>query len=179
MYQNRDQQETEQERMFYMFCITEGKAQDYLHSQQGADSYNPFINVTDILEFLKQNFTNLNKVREAKDVYAELKQSLTLFPEFRSQFLILVIRGHIPCSEFKDDLFQKLNPRIRELLSGVITDLTYDQLCIYVLSVDNEVRINQRLLATKKAARALPTTAQSYSQGQRTYVPSPRILLIR
>jgi len=179
MYQNRDWWETEQERMFYVFRRTEGKARDYLHTRWGADSYDPFVDVADMLEFLKQNFTNPNEVREAKDAYAELKQGSTPFPEFRSQFLMLAMRGHIPRSEFKDDLFRKLNPRIRELLSGVTTDLTYDQLCLRALSVDNEVRINQRLLAAKRAARALPTTAQSHGQGQRTYAPSPGILPIR
>ena len=35
--------------------------------------YDLFIDVTDMLKFLRQNFTNPNKVREAKDVYTELK----------------------------------------------------------------------------------------------------------
>jgi hypothetical protein len=37
-----------------------------------------------MFKFLRQNFTNPNKVREAKDAYAELKQGLTLFPKFRA-----------------------------------------------------------------------------------------------
>jgi hypothetical protein len=44
-----------------------------------------------MFEFLRQNFTNLNEVREAKDAYTALKQGLTPFPEFRSQFLMLAI----------------------------------------------------------------------------------------
>ena len=39
--------------------------------------------VADMFEFLKQIYTNLNKVREAKDVYADLWQGLTPFPKFR------------------------------------------------------------------------------------------------
>lgn len=179
MYQNRDWWETEQERMFYVFRMTEGKARDYLHTRWGADSYDPFVDVADMLEFLKQNFTNPNEVREAKDAYAELKQGSTPFSEFRAQFLMLAMQGHVPRSEFKDDLFRKLSPRIRELLSGVATDLTYDQLCVRALSVDNEVRINQKLLAAKRAARALPTPAQSYGPGQRPYAPGAGILPIR
>jgi hypothetical protein len=55
---------------------------------------------------------------------------------------MLAIQGHIPRSEFKDDLFRKLNPRIRELLLGVVIDLTYKQLYVRALNVDNKVRIN-------------------------------------
>jgi hypothetical protein len=56
-------------------------------------------------------------------------------------------------------LFRKLNPRIRELLSGVTINLTYKQLCVRVLNVDNKVYINQKLAVAKKAARAPPITA--------------------
>jgi hypothetical protein len=59
--------------MFYVFRMTEGKARDYLYTRWGEDSYDPFVDVADMLEFLRQNFTNPNEVREAKDVYAELK----------------------------------------------------------------------------------------------------------
>ena len=59
--------------MFYMFQITEGKARDYLYTRQGVDLYNLFINTIDMFKFLRQNFTNLNKIQEAKDAYTELK----------------------------------------------------------------------------------------------------------
>ena len=70
--------------MFYVFRMTEGKACDYLHTRWGVDSYDPFVDTTDMFKFLRQNFTNLNEIREAKDAYAKLKQGLTPFPEFRS-----------------------------------------------------------------------------------------------
>ena len=95
-----------------------------------------------MFEFLKQIYTNPNEVREAKDIYADLQQGLTPFPEFRVQFLKLAIKGYIPHSEFKDDLYQKLNPRIREILSGSARRLTYKELCEYILDVDNKVQIN-------------------------------------
>ena len=73
MYQNRDQQKTEKDCIFYVFRITEGKARDYLYTRWGVDSYDLFVDTTDMFEFLKQNFTNLNEIREAKDAYTELK----------------------------------------------------------------------------------------------------------
>ena len=91
MYQNRDWWKTEKDRMFYVFRMTEGKGRDYLHTRWGVDSYDPFVDTADMFEFLRQNFTNPNEVREAKDAYTELKQGQTLFLEFRAQFLILVI----------------------------------------------------------------------------------------
>jgi hypothetical protein len=72
---------------------------------------------------------------------------------------MLAIQGHIPRSKFKDDLFRKLNPRIRELLLGVVINLTYKQLCVRVLNVDNKVYINQKLAVAKRVARAPPNTA--------------------
>lgn len=38
MYRNRDWWKTEQDRMFYVFGRTEGKARDYLHARWGPDS---------------------------------------------------------------------------------------------------------------------------------------------
>ena len=70
--------------MFYMFSRTKGKARNYLYTRQGPDLYNLFLDVVDMFKFLRQNFTNPNKVREAKDAYTRLKQGLTLFPEFRA-----------------------------------------------------------------------------------------------
>jgi hypothetical protein len=70
--------------MFYVFSRTEGKARDYLYTRWGPDLYDPFVDIVDMFKFLRQNFTNPNEVREAKDAYAELKQGLTLFPEFRA-----------------------------------------------------------------------------------------------
>jgi hypothetical protein len=166
MYQNRDWWKTEQDRMFYVFRMTEGKARDYLHTRWGADSYDPFVDTADMFEFLRQNFTNPNEVREAKDAYAELKQESTPFPEFRAQFLMLAMQGRIPRSEFKDDLFRKLNPRVRELLSGSARRLTYEELCEGALDVDNEVRLNQKLAIAKRLAKETPTTVQA--QGLRT-----------
>jgi hypothetical protein len=57
--------------MFYVFRMTEGKARDYLHTRWGVDSYDPFVDVADIFEFLRQNFTNPNEVREAKDAVTD------------------------------------------------------------------------------------------------------------
>ena len=73
MYQNSDWQKTEKDRMFYVFQMTKGKARDYLHTRQGVDSYDLFVDTTDMFKFLRQNFTNLNEIQEAKDAYAELK----------------------------------------------------------------------------------------------------------
>ncbi len=174
MYGNRDWQKTERERMFYVFGRTQGDARDHLHARQGTDSYDPFLDVADMLEFLKQIYTNLNEVREAKDAYTTLQQGLTPFPEFRVQFLKLAMKGHIPCLEFKDDLYQKLNLRDREILAGNTRRLTYRELCKHVLDVDIEVQANQKLAVAKKEARA-----PSASQAQKTHTSAPRILFVR
>ena len=83
MYRNRDQQETKRDYMFYVFRRTKGEARDHLHARQGEDSYDLFLNVADMFKFLKQIYTNLNKIREAKDTYTDFQQGLTLFPKFR------------------------------------------------------------------------------------------------
>jgi hypothetical protein len=170
MYGNRDWWETEQDRMFYVFGRTQGDARDHLHVRWGIDSYDPFLNTADMFEFLRQIYTNPNEVREAKDAYAELQQGLTPFPEFRVQFLKLAMKGHIPRSEFKDDLYRKLNPRVREILSSIVRRLTYEELCEHALDVDIEVRTNQRLAMARKKAKALPP-GQSQEQKPRTSTP--------
>ena len=81
---------------------------------------------------------------------------MTPFPEFRVQFLKLAIKGHIPRSEFKDDLYRKLNLRVREILSSIIRRLIYEELYEYILNIDIEVRTNQRLVMARKKAKVLP-----------------------
>ena len=174
MHGNRDWWQTEQDRMFYVFGRTEGEARDHLHARWGPDSYDPFLNVADMFEFLKQIYTNPNEVREAKDDYATLQQGLTPFPEFRVQFLKLAMKGHVPRSEFKDDLYRKLNPRVREILSGSARRLTYEELCEHALDVDIEVRNTRKLATAKKEARAPPA-----SQVQRHRAATPGIVPIR
>ena len=68
------------------------------------------------------------------------------------------MKGHIPRSEFKDDLYRKLDPRVREILSGSARRLTYEELCEYVLDIDNKVRVNRKLATAKKEARAPPVS---------------------
>lgn len=84
------------------------------------------------------------------------------------------MKGHIPRSEFKDDLYRKLNPRVREILSGSTRRLTYKELCEYTLDVDNEVRTNRKLAIAKKEARA-PLA----SQAQKPRNSTPGLLPIR
>ena len=59
--------------MFYVFRRTKGDARDHLYARQGDDFYDLFLNVVDMFKFLKQIYTNLNEVREAKDTYADLQ----------------------------------------------------------------------------------------------------------
>jgi len=174
MYGNRDWWDTERDRMFYVFGRTEGEARDHLHARWGTDSYDPFLDVADMFEFLRQIYTNPNEVREAKDAYATLQQGSTPFPEFRVQFLKLAMKGHIPRSEFKDDLYRKLHPRVREILAGSARRLTYEELCEHALDVDNEVRVNRKLAMVKKEARA-----PSESQTPRPRISTPGVLPIR
>jgi hypothetical protein len=53
MYQNCDWWKTELDCMFYVFCMTEGKACDYLYTRWGADSYDLFVDTVDMFEFLR------------------------------------------------------------------------------------------------------------------------------
>jgi hypothetical protein len=176
MYGNRDWWETEQDRMFYVFGRTQGDARNHLHARWGPESYDPFVDVADMFEFLKQIYINPNEVREAKDAYADLQQGLTPFPEFRVKFLQLAMQGHIPRSEFKDDLYRKLHPRVRELLSGNVRRLTYEELCEHALDVDVEVRASRKLAAAKKELKALPA---SKPQGQKARALIPGTFPLR
>ena len=58
--------------MFYVFRRTKGEAWDHLYARWGINSYNLFLNTANMFKFLKQIYTNLNKVREAKDIYTNL-----------------------------------------------------------------------------------------------------------
>jgi hypothetical protein len=68
------------------------------------------------------------------------------------------MQGHIPRSEFKDDFYRKLHPKVRELLSGSARRLTYEELCEHALDVDNKVRASRKLAIAKREIRTLPTS---------------------
>ncbi len=59
---------------------------------------------------------------------------------------------------------------MRELLSGSVRRLTYEELCEHALDVDIEVRANRKLAMAKKEFKALPTS-QPHGQKARTLTP--------
>jgi hypothetical protein len=65
------------------------------------------------------------------------------------------MQGYIPRSEFKDDLYRKLYPKVREFFSGSIKYLIYKKLYKYILDVDNEVRASRKLVIAKRETRIL------------------------
>jgi hypothetical protein len=65
------------------------------------------------------------------------------------------MQGHIPRSEFKNDLYRKFYLKIRELLSGSIKYLTYKILYEHVLDVDNKIRTSRKLAIAKRETRIL------------------------
>jgi hypothetical protein len=65
------------------------------------------------------------------------------------------MQDHISRSEFKDDFYRKLYPKVRELLSGSIKYLIYKKKNKYILDVDNKIRTSRKLAIAKKKTRIL------------------------
>jgi hypothetical protein len=70
---NADWWPTEQDRIYYVFSRTEGKAQKYLEPRIDEDSLDPWMTVDEMLAYLDINFRNHFEAEQAENEFYALK----------------------------------------------------------------------------------------------------------
>ena len=110
-----------------------------------------------MLKWLTQHFTDPDEERKAKNAYNQLEQGTTPFHKFWSEFVELALNTCIPWGLYKEDLWRKLNPTVRNKVSAI-----YYKVCC-----------NRPGIAWKHLE------AIAYLSGRVTYMPGLLIIYVR
>jgi hypothetical protein len=169
---NVDHFDTERSKLTYVYGRTTGKAQRHLEPRYDPKARNLYQSVDEAIEHLATIYLNPMRHAIAQDEYYELKQGRTEpFSEFLTQFHHLAGLGEIPATNWRQDLFRKLNLLYQEnLVQTLPLHDTFEKLVaqcqhlehvlIPLLARKATERINRRSSTTRKAA-STPTTTPS------------------
>lgn len=139
---NSDWWKSEQERIYYVFSRTEGKAQLHLESRIDEENRDPWISVNEILEYLDTVFRDHFEVERCENAFYTLKQSASQdFNEFHVEFARLASVGRIPSDTWRSQLWRKLNREYQNRLLATHSQHTTYQTLVrgcQRLSVDLE-----------------------------------------
>ena len=181
LYRNRDHFDSDRDVMYYIYERTEGRARKLLSPRWGRKAFDPFVNSEDMLEWLTQHFTDPDEERKAKSAYDQLEQGTRPFHEFWSEFVELALTARIPRSSYKEDLWRKLNPTVRNNVSAIYDRVDYSELCRSLQTVDYAVQLSRQATQTRKAAKSTQAVTSTHvSQGpSRQRSSTPGVLPIR
>lgn len=114
---NADWWPTEQDRIYYVFSRTEGKAQSYLEPRINEDSLEPWLTVEDMLTHLDTIFRNHFEAEQSENAFYALKQSAGQdFNDFHTEFARLASVGRVPSLTWRSHLWRKLNREFQNRL---------------------------------------------------------------
>jgi hypothetical protein len=106
---NADHFENEEARKYQVYVYIEGTASDYLYPRYKPEATDSFQTAQEIINYLKQFFTDPHRVRDARYEYQSLKiKTGELFFDFQTIFLRLANKAQIAQSAWFDDLYDKL-----------------------------------------------------------------------
>jgi hypothetical protein len=143
---NADWWPTEWDQIHYVFSRTEGKAQSHLAPRMSRTSRNRWTTVDEVLDHLDIVLRNHFEKEQAGDEYARLaQQDNEDFNEFHSEFQRLASLGEISPSQWRSDLYRRLNRTFQDRLMA--TEQLYPQ---YSELVRECQRINVRLLEHRR-----------------------------
>jgi hypothetical protein len=110
-------------RKAYVVGRCGGDAMKHASPQMRPGAINEYINYKDILSHLDSVFGDPHRVMNAKRKYHALRmQSMNQFQNFLSEFLYLAGEAGISSDDLKQDLFEKLTPKMKEMVMGTTGD---------------------------------------------------------
>jgi hypothetical protein len=119
MRTNKDHYPDDDARMTYILSRTGGDAATHLAPRLREDAANPYLTMEDMLEHLKAVYLDPNRKDKAKAQFHELMQRADdLFQPFLTKFLHLAGEAEVPDSEYKYELNQRLNYRLRNAVAN-------------------------------------------------------------
>ncbi|EED18927.1 retrotransposon polyprotein, putative [Talaromyces stipitatus ATCC 10500] len=121
---NKDQYDTPEARRAYVKSMCEGEAAEHLLARLRDDAPDPFIDADDMIEHLDTIYLDANRVSNAKMDFRNLTQGKTRFQTFLSKFALLALDSGLSRSEWKEELYYKMNTEMKRAVMRESNDST-------------------------------------------------------
>jgi hypothetical protein len=140
---NTDSYLTEDLKIIYTTGQVSGNTLALISPQFEASNPHIYDTVTELYEHLYELYGNLNKERNAQQVFKNLvmKKGQT-FQEFYTLFLCYVTNGNISARDLKNELNDKLMWKLQEAVAIYYNDpaIMTSQLVRYCTTIDQQIR---------------------------------------
>jgi hypothetical protein len=158
--ENPDHFPSENSRISFIFNRTDKTPKEFLLPRVKHTSPMRYTSIEEVFQDLRNNYADPFEAQTARAEYKDLVMSeRETFPEFKSKFLLLAVKGEIPASNYLEDIWLKLPIPLRRRLATEKQRLTsFSLLCTYVQGVDQELR---RLNLEQQREKATHLTASS------------------
>ncbi|KAI9037663.1 uncharacterized protein KD926_000079, partial [Aspergillus affinis] len=166
---NADHFETTKAEMTYVKSRLEGRAAEHIIARSRRNSLNPYKNVEDIMDHLRSIYEDPYRKTNAQSKLRQLTMKVSdRFTEFISTFTLIVSEAELAKEEWKENLYQRLPPRLQTQLDDPSSDpnVDYENFCLIITRLDNRqnqrfsLKANQRttVLAPSGGSTGKPTT---------------------
>lgn len=120
----KSQYNTPESRILYVKSLCEGEASDHLMARMRDDAVDPFLDADDMFDHLDTIYLDANREINAKTEFRQLMQKTTRFQTFLSKFNLLALDAKKARSEWKEELYHKLNPEMKRAMIREANDPT-------------------------------------------------------
>jgi hypothetical protein len=110
------QYSTPESRILYVKSMCEGEAADHLMARMRDDAVDPYLDAGDMFEHLDTIYLDANREINAKTEFRQLIQKTIRFQTFLSKFNLLALDAKKARSEWKEELYHKLNPEMKRAM---------------------------------------------------------------
>jgi hypothetical protein len=110
------QYNTPESRILYVKSMCEGEAADHLMARMRDDAVDPYLDADDMFEHLDTVYLDANREINAKTEFRQLTQKTMRFQTFLSKFNLLALDAKKARSEWKEELYHKLNPEMKRAM---------------------------------------------------------------
>lgn len=104
--------------------MCEGEAADHLMACMWDDAIDPYLDADDMFEHLDIIYLDANREINAKTEFRQLMQKTMRFQTFLSKFNLLALDSKKARSEWKEELYHKLNPEMKRAMIWEANDPT-------------------------------------------------------
>jgi hypothetical protein len=182
-----NQYSTPESRILYVKSMCEGDAADHLMARMRDDSPDPYLDADEMFEHLDTIYLDANREINAKADFRVLMQKNMRFQTFLSKFNLLAMDAKKARSEWKEELYHKLNSdmkraMIKEANDPIISYAEFVSQCTMVANRLEQIAREEKSVAkdskdSKDSKDAKPKGQGSGGSGRQGAARAPRVEL--
>lgn len=160
---NGDHFHNEEAKMAYLFGRTEGDANQHLDAVYRTNTSADLESAAELVQYLQDIYENPNERADARHLFQLLHMAKDqTFTSFRTRFVHLANAGGFPHSEWKEEMYLKLNEGLGDRIMAVRhTYPTFTSFCQALIRLDNDHHNLRQAAASRPAAVAARVAARS------------------